>query len=266
MTCPNCSTKTTGRYCHECGQKTGEARYTFKGILTDLFYDAIQLENKSLPKTIFRLTKEPGTAIREVILGKRQSLYPPFKFLALIGAVVILLSLRYRFFLNEYTQVQTNQTHILFGLIFIPEAYRAFLENFFRFAEENATLLNIAAIPVFTFLSFVLLSRNAYNFAENLVLNTYITGQQLFFLLLLIPFFEFVPDHKTMLITLYTLGVTAYNFLVYIQFFGYRLANVFKSAAVVVLGYLCQFPFNFLLFYLHRHYIDPYLDWLPKNF
>jgi hypothetical protein len=99
-------------------QKTENVRFTVRGLFKDLLFETLELEDNSLPKTIFRLTKEPGNAIREVIQGQRQSLYPPFKFLVLIGAIVIVFSLRYRFFSNEYTQVESGQTHILFWLYF----------------------------------------------------------------------------------------------------------------------------------------------------
>lgn len=264
MICPNCSTETIGPYCHECGHETENARFTMRGLFKDLLFEVLELEDQSLPKTILRLAKEPGKVIRDVIQGQRRSLYPPFKFLLLIGAVVILFSLRYRFFSNEYTQVESGQTHILFGFIFIPEAYRAFLENFFRFAEDYATLLNIAAIPIFALFSFWWLSKGKYNFAENLVLNTFITGEQLFFLLLFIPFYEFLPGSKTTLIFIYTIGVTVYNFWVYIQFFGGSAGNVLKSAAVVAVGYLGQFPLNFLIFYVYQHYVSVFIQWIPK--
>ena len=264
MICPNCSTETKGPYCHKCGQKTEYLRYTMGGIMKDLFLDAVELEDKSLPKSLFRLAKEPGKAIREVIQGRRQSLYPPFKFLVLLGAMVIVLSIRYRFFSNDYTQVESNQMHTLFGFILIPPDYRPFLENFFRFAEDYATLLNVVAIPIFALFSFLLLSKDKYNFAENLVLKTYITGEQLFFLLLFIPFYEFLPASKTTLIYIYTFLVAAYNFWVYIQFFGRTFANVLKSGLVVIAGYLCQFPMNFLIFYLYEHYVSRFLEWVPK--
>lgn len=263
MICLNCATKTIGHFCHECGQKTEDLRYTIKGLVKDLFFSAFHLEKKGLPNTILRLTTAPGIAIRAVLQGQRQSLYPPFKYLVLVGAVVIVFSLRYRFFHNEYTQVESNEMHIFSEWIVIPKEYEAFIENFFKFAEDKATVLNIAAIPIFSFFSFAWLSGRKYNFAENLILNTYITAQQLFFLLILIPFYEFFPGNKTGLIAAYTVAVIAYNVWVYVQFFGRSSGTLAKSIAVVGVAYLYQFPFNFLIFYLYDHYIHHQMDWIP---
>ena len=141
----------------------------------------------------------------------------------------------------------------------MPEAYYQFIEKFFRFAEDKATLFNIASIPLFAFFSFVWLSRHKYNFAENLVLNTFITAQQLFFLLLFIPAYEFVPEHKTLIIGVYTFLVLIYNVWSYAQFFGPTLPNITRAVAVVTIGYLCQFPLNFFLFFCYETYIRDYL-------
>ncbi|HEY0742588.1 MAG TPA: hypothetical protein VGD40_14030 [Chryseosolibacter sp.] len=263
MTCLNCSTKTIGKYCHECGQKTEDVRYTMRGLVKDLFYSTVHFENKGLPITIVRMTTAPGRAIHAVLQGQRQSLYPPLKYLALVGAIVIICSLRYRFFHNEYTQVNSNQ-HKVAGLIYIPEKYEAFVENFFKFAEDNATILNIAAIPIFAFFSFVWLSGKKYNFAENLVLNTFITAQQLVFLLLLVPFYEFLPGSKTVLITIYTVAVILYNIWVYLQFFGFNAGMVARSAMVVFIAYLYQFPLNFLIFYIYERYVRYDFHWIPE--
>lgn len=264
MTCLNCTTKTIGHYCHECGQKTEDLRYTIKGLIKDLFFSAFHLEKKGLPNTIMRLTTEPGKAIREVLNGQRLSLYPPFKYLVLIGAVVIIFSLRYRFFHNEYTQVESNDMSALSDWAVIPAEYQAFIENFFKFAEDKATVLNIAAIPIFSFFSFVWLSGRRYNFAENLILNTFITAQQLFFLLLLIPFYEFLPGHTTVFIGVYTVAVIVYNIWAYVQFFGLKVSVVMKSALVVLVAYLYQFPLNFLIFYVYEKYIHHHMHWIPQ--
>ena len=132
MNCLNCSTKIAGNFCYECGQKTEDLRYTLRGLVKDLFFSALHLEKKGLPSTIARLTTEPGKAIRQVLEGQRQSLYPPFKYLVLIGAIIIIFSLRYRFFHNEYTQIESNDMHVLPEWILLSKDYQIFIESFFQ--------------------------------------------------------------------------------------------------------------------------------------
>lgn len=263
MNCLNCTTKTIGHYCHTCGQKSDDLRYTINLLLKDLFYSAIHLEKKGLPSTIWRLTTEPGRAIREVLQGQRQSLYPPFKYLVLVGALVILCSLRYRFFHNEYTQIESNDMHLLPSWIYIPTEYESFVENFFKFAEDKATILNVVAIPVFAFFSFAWLSGRKYNFAENLILNTFVTAQQLFFLLLLVPVLELFPGSKVVLIAGYTVATILYNIWVYVQFFGSGFSMYAKSIGVVLIAYIYQFPLNFSIFYLYEEFVHHHMHWIP---
>lgn len=265
MNCLNCGTRTVGNYCHECGQKTTDVRYTLKALTTDLFFSAFHVEKKGLPNTIFKLTTDPGNAIRAVLKGQRKSLYPAFKYLVLVGAIVIIFSLRYRFFHNEYTQAGAS-TNILSlpEWIIIPPQYHDFIGDFFKFAEDQATLLNIAAIPIFAFFSYAFLSGNKYNFAENLILNTFITAQQLLFLLVLIPFFEFIPQARALMIAVYTLAIIVYNIWAYVQFFGYKFIVTIKAILVVFVAYLYQFPLNFTIFYLYEKYVHHQMHWIPQ--
>ncbi len=262
MTCTNCSTETVGQYCHACGQKAESDRYTTRGLLRDFFFSVVDLE-KGLPNTILKLTIQPGNSIRAVIKGERKNLYPAFKYLLLVGAVVIICSLRYRFFHNSYTSTDSKDMRVVASRFSVPDRYQLFVDDFFSFAEDNATLLNIAAIPIFAFFSLTLLSARRYNFAENLILNTFITAQQLFFLLLLIPFLEFLPASKPMLIALYSIAVVLYNIWAYVQFFGRKISIIIKSILAVLVAYACQFPLNFLIFYIYEQYIHYNIQWIP---
>ena len=263
MTCLNCSTKIQGHYCHECGQKTSDLRYTLKSLITELFFSAFHVEKKGLPYTIKVLTTQPGRAIKNVLQGQRLSLYPPFKYLVLIGAIVIIFSLRYRFFHNEYTQLESNDMSVLPSWLTLSPDWQSHIEEFFKFAEDKATVLNIAAIPIFAFFSYAFLAGKKYNFAENLILNTFITAQQLLFLLVLVPFFELAPATRTLMIGLYTIAIILYNIWVYIQFFGKSMSVFVRSICVVLISYIYQFPFNFLIFYLYENYIHHHMHWIP---
>jgi hypothetical protein len=265
MTCLNCTTPFDGNYCNECGQKAIDTRITLKSMATELFFSAFHVEKKGLPNTIKILTLSPGNSIREFLHGKRQSLYPPFKYLVLIGAIVIILSLRYRFFHNEFTQVESNDMNKLPSWISIPMEFKGYVESFFRFAEDQATLLNIAAIPVFAFFSWAFLSRSKYNFAENLILNTFITAHQLFFLLVIVPFLEIFPMNRDIPIAIYTTLILLYNVWAYVQFYDCRkLTFIAKSSGVVVIAYVYQFPVNFLIFHVYENYIHDHMHWIPQ--
>jgi hypothetical protein len=262
MTCLNCSTEFLGHYCNECGQKVVDGRYTVKTMFSELFFSVFHVEKKGLPHTIRRLTVAPGEAIKGVLNGKRLTLYPAFKYLVLMGAIVIVFSLRYRFFHNEITKVGNGMDSGLTS--FFPMEYHAFLENFFRFAEDQATLLNIVAIPIFAFFSWAFLSGRYYNFGENLIINTFITAQQLFFILPLAPVLEFFPGSRQVVIGVYTFVIVLYNIWVYNQlYYGNKFGVLAKSILVVVAAYVYQLPFNLLIFYLYENLIHHHMNWIP---
>jgi hypothetical protein len=265
MICPNCATDFNGNYCNECGQKSTDIKYTMKGMLYDIFFSTFHIEKKGLPYTVRELTVRPGEAIQKVISGQRLFLYPAFKYLILMGATVIVFSLRYNFFHNEATDVSDSKTIPMW--LDLNRENGLFFESFFRFAEDEATLLNIMAVPVFALFSWLLLSRGRYNFAENLILNTYITGQQLFFLLWLVPILEFFPQSKPILIGIYTAAIMLYNSWAYIQFFSpgkFRVSIAVLSIVTVVFSYIYQFPLNVLVFYVYEHFVHPHIHWVPS--
>jgi hypothetical protein len=264
MKCLNCKTVYDGNFCPECGQKAIEMRYTLKGMITDLFFSVAHLEKKGLPNTVKMLCRNPGQAIKNFLTGHRQTLYPPFKYLVLIGAIVILFSARYKFFHNELTKSDSMDMNVIRSWVSVSDEALIYVSNFFHFAEDKATVLNIISIPIFAFFSWAFLSGRRYNFAENLILNAYITAQQLLFILALVPFLEFFPGIRHQLISGYAALILMYNVWVYIDFYpGKKVFIAAKAIVVVLISYLYQFPVNFLVFYLYNSLVHKRLDTLP---
>lgn len=261
MVCQNCFHETPANYCGNCGQKSGDNKYTMNGMITDLFLSAFHVEKKGLTHTIKELTLRPGHAIRKVVQGQRLFLYPPFKFLVLMGAIVIGLSVRYKFFHNEYAQAGNDG----FLNTFLLDHHFKYLENFLRFAEDKATLLNIVTIPVFAFVSWSLISHKRYNFAENLIINTFITAQQLFFLILLTPFIELFPAAKVGIIFFYSIATVVYNIWVYVQLFdGAKIWLSARAGIAVAIAFLYQVPINLLIYFAYDEYFHHHLHWVPE--
>lgn len=261
ITCPNCTATYHGNYCNICGQKTIYGRFTVKSLVSDFFLSAIHVEKKGLPYTIRELTLRPGQAIRNVIYGQRQSLYPPFKYLVLIGAMVIVFSLRYKFFHNEITEGDEKTLSV--SSLPIVMQNQQFFTGFFHFAEDNATLLNIIAIPIFAFFSWILFFKRGFNYAENVILNTFITAQQLFFLLALVPLFEFWPGGRHVITSAYTILTIGYNLWTYQVFFrGRKLTTLLRSSFAILLAYFYQLPANLGVYYLLQQLV---LSKLPST-
>ena len=227
-------------------------RFTVKGMLMDLFFSVVHVEKKGLIHTIRELTVRPADAIKKVIHQDRHYLYPPFKYLVLVGAIVIIFSLRYKFFHNEHTEFEESS---LMEWLTLPDLYWMYLTDFFVFAENQATLLNITAIPIFAFFSWAFLSGKKYNYAENLIINTFITAQQLFFLLLLVPVLEAFPAVREYVIPVYVGTVLIYNAWVYAQLYEGKRFMTARCIVVALLAYVYQFPMNLGLFFVYENYV-----------
>lgn len=258
--CPNCNTDFELNYCHNCGQKAIKERLSLKYLTTDFIFSFFHLEKKGLLFTLKELFLRPGLTAKDYIVGKRQRFYPPMKLLILAGTIIVIASLRYNFFANDFSDSSSDL--MVFNLLNLSQNQEELFDSFFEYAEHYATLMNIVAIPVFSLFSYLFFIKHKYNFAENLILNTYITAEQLLFLVLLIPFLEIEPASKTILIQSYSVATIMYNIWAYTQFFpGTWWKDALLGIFVVIFAYISQFIVNLLVFIL----IKPWIHLLPAH-
>lgn len=251
----------TKEYLDKTRLEKSDERYTPKGMLLDEFYNFIHLERRKFFYTAWDLTVRPAKAIHMVLGGYKRYLYPYFNYLILIGTITIFLSVRYKFFVSGYDIGDQNTflDQVLNGMGFDHQ----FRIDFFYYAEEFATLVNIIAIPVFSFASWVFFRSSKLNLAEHFILNVYIAAQQMLFLLLFIPFLELFPTHKDITIAIYTGATIVYNIWVFAVFFkGPLWLNIFKSCVAILLAFILQVPLNYGFFSLIR----PFIKWLDAVF
>jgi hypothetical protein len=237
MVCKNCTHAFEGLYCYHCGQPAATSRITTREILTDALFSVVKV-NRGFLFTARELSLRPGKAIRLYLAGQRVTYYAPHKYLFFIGAITSFLTSRYHTFSGGYTSVNAfgGDTHSFFGA-------------FFAYADAYATLINIVTIPVFALFSFLLFRRSGYNYAEHLVLNTYITSQQLLLFIIWLPLTQAVPLPVDGLLGLYVAVTLGYNLWVYVQFCGARTAaSLLRAIAAMGLAYLGQLLLNLLFF------------------
>lgn len=238
-----------------------EERFTVKGMINDELYNLMHLERRKFFYTAWDLTVRPAESIKKLLSGYRRYLYPYFNYLILVGTITIFLSVRYKFFVSGYDI--GDQNNVLEDILGWMGFDRQFRIDFFSYAEEFATIVNIVAIPVFALMSFVFFRRCRYNLAEHFVLNVYIGAQQLFFLWFTIPFLELFPNAKDIVIAIYTVLTIIYNIWVFTTFFeGNKALNIIKSIVAITIAFILQTPLNYGVFYLLR----PFIQWLDPIF
>ena len=242
-------------------QQKSEQRYTLKGMLEDEFYNFMHLERRKFFYTAWDLAIRPAQSIKMVLGGYKNYLYPYFNFMLLVGTITIFLSVRYKFFVSGYEI--GDQSSFLDTSLNWMGFDKKFRIDFFYYAEEFATIVNIVAIPVFSLISFCMFPKSKYNLAEHFILNVYICALQLLLVWFTIPFLELFPQGKDIIILVYTIITLVYNIWVYTVFFaGHVLLNIFKSMLAIALAFIIQTPVNYTVYY----FIRPFIKWLDAIF
>lgn len=236
MVCKNCGNSFTGNFCNACGQSAAVKRFAFSYFVKETFFSSLDIE-KGFFQTIKVLFKSPGKAIRQYVEGRRLSLYVPGKFLLLIGTVATFISIHFNLFLSDELDPLSAR---------LPVSH---LGDFLLFAQQYTTLINVVAIPVFAFFSWLIFLQKGFNYTENLILNIYITAQQLVMLIFIFPAVFLFPATKEEVIAIYGILTFAYNLWVYVSFFEVKgLKDSSKVVLIIVSAYLAQFVLNYSIY------------------
>ena len=239
MICKNCQHEGDYKYCSNCGQKMDVPRITLGLFLAQTIAAVFELEG-SLWNTAKLLVLSPGVSIRSYVEGRRKYMFNAGKLLLIVGAISALVVSQFRS-VTEITE--RHFPKLIEDLGFDTQGY-------FLHGEENITLVNVLTIPVFAFFTW-LIFRRGYNYAENLVLNTYITSVQLALYSILAPFLVLMPSAHDGIIGVYSVGILLYNVWVVLTFFDQiNLVGILKMTIVLVLSFIFQFVLNYPAFLL----------------
>lgn len=240
-----------GNFCPNCAQSASVDRFDMKTLLSESFESSLDIET-GLFGTLKVLALRPGQAIRRYIDGKRLSLYVPAKFLLLIGAVTTILSIRYGIFKVAQENNLFEDWHW----------YNMHFVGFWDFANEYSTLINIIAIPIYTFATWLFFKPIGDNFSEHLVMNIYVVAQQLALIVVIFPFLQLFPDFKVTIIGIYTFAVIVYNIWVYTSFFRMRnwvgitlavMATAYAQLSTIIMTHVIYLMLDML-------HVLPYLE------
>jgi hypothetical protein len=213
-------------------------------VLKDALFSVVKV-NRGFLFTAKELSRRPGKAIQAYVTGHRVDYYSPHKYLFFVGAVTSFLTSRFHSFSGEYTSAGAFDGNI-----------HAFLGAFFQYADAYATLINVISIPVFALFSFLLFRPSGYNYAEHLVLNAYITAQQLLLFIGWLPLTRVLPLPVHWMLGVYVAITLGYNLWAYVQFCGVRTGAGFaRAVAAMVMAYLGQFLLNLLFFQFGGMYL-----------
>ena len=228
--CKNCSQRFEGAFCNNCGQDARVRRIDSTYIVDEVTNNLFQL-NRGLFFTMKRLALKPGDSIKEFLEGKRKQYVKPLSYVLVTSALYVLTT----FFLGLNTFFQDFTEGFTSGVTDEGDAVAAAILNILTWLTNNHTYTVLLTLPLFSAASYLAFKRSRYNYFEHLILNMYITGQQM--LIYLLSSFTVVEDSITEAIPS-LLGI-AFSFWAFYQFF--RNHKPFVRILLTILTYVLFF-------------------------
>lgn len=225
--CATCGVVHQGDFCNGCGQRAVRERFTLRGILTHLVTDAFDL-NRGLLFTAVALFRRPGEVVREYLSGATVRYTNPVKYLVVCVALVV------------FASIQLGATGELAGGF--TEGYGAdAADRAQRVTELLNRYMNVLmalAVPFMAAASRLFFRRAGLNYAEHLIFNLYVYGQQSLLFLPFAPMWGLrTPGLKALPVLAYCLAMLVYYAWAATSFFGERrVPGVLRALATQVLG------------------------------
>jgi hypothetical protein len=153
INCLNCGTKTIGKYCHNCTQKSDTKRLDVKHFLShDIIHGTLHLD-KGLLFTLKEIIIRPGKVASNYIKGQRVRYYNFFYLtLILIGLILFLKGFNNGSISNEVADKAINTVSYNLGKELASHYFKHFLLSF---------------IPLFAISSSITYRKTKLNLAEH---------------------------------------------------------------------------------------------------
>lgn len=205
MQCKNCGEVVEGNYCGQCGQSITVSRITVPTILRDLISVFLQID-RGFIHTVKQLSINPGNSIRLYLQGQRRAYFKPVSYVLILSTVYFLIT--------KTVGAATRLDDFLIGFSngASEKGGEEGLITQVEWFAENYAYTTLLLLPVFSLASYISFISFKTNYAEHLVLNAYITGQQaiiysLFALVMFVGDFYYLEPIPLILAVLYTMWV-----------------------------------------------------------
>lgn len=241
--CKNCGSILTGKYCSNCSQNADIHRFTLKHALHDFFHSFTHID-RGILFLIKELFTRPGYVSKEYIEGKRKKYFNPFQYLFLAVAAATFLSVNYQL-MGPKADVNAIGTGInTFGL-----QYNAFIYKYFN-------VIQLVSVPVIALFSWLFYRKSGYNYAENLVFNTFLGAQRTLMYILIAPFLYIFNRYWYIPISVYYIGWLIYYGWAFVQFFNEKKSTVLIKYIISILLFIPAAQLIslgiFYLFFYHK--------------
>ncbi|MRT93635.1 DUF3667 domain-containing protein [Ancylomarina sp. 16SWW S1-10-2] len=173
MICKNCGYNFQGKFCNNCGQNSNVGKVDLKYFLNEIPNSIFQV-NRGFLFTIKELFTRPGHSIRQFLEGKRKQHFKPLAFVFLASTLYALLT----YLIGKNTFLGGVVTGVAVGLN-NGATESSMAVKFLNWLANNHAYAILLFLPFFSLASYLAFIKSKYNYFEHLVLNFYITGQQM---------------------------------------------------------------------------------------
>ena len=213
MNCRNCGTELLGKICHQCGQKVIDQRWSTRAMFTQFLEQLTNIEHGFL-YTGKWLFINPGQVIQDFWDRKTIRYFHPFRYILVWVAINLLIN----FWLGIDDMLQQSLQPAVVDQSFEQAQIDAADQKFDAWLNALVLLL----LPVFALLTSWLFKKYRKNYAEHLIMNAYMMGQQS----LITSFTHFIFYFFPALFVIYL----PFNFLVGLVYNTYVLKQIFREA------------------------------------
>jgi hypothetical protein len=224
MKCKNCGKEIQVKYCSYCGQEVIKERLSI-GELARKFIETITHAEQGIFRLVKELCLKPGVVSREYIDGRRKKYFSPIKYLIIVVSVSAIVVVNFEGYGIDYEPTFSEESKID---DIVEQKY--FNHNYYKY-------LLFLSIPLAALVTRVVFRRSGNNYAEDLVLNTYVLSQVvLFHTIIVTPLLIFSSSLDDWIILIYLILSALYIIFAYMQFYrGKRLKVLLQSVTALAL-------------------------------
>ncbi|NNM23411.1 MAG: DUF3667 domain-containing protein [Flavobacteriaceae bacterium] len=236
--CRNCHTPLQGSVCHRCGQRVIDKRWTTSLLLRQFFSQLTNIE-KGFLYTTKKLFTRPGKLVHDYWNGVTIPYYNPFRYMIIWTTINLLFA--FWLGIDEMIQANMGPTSVEEGLG--ADELLAANQQF----NNWMNILVLLVIPIKSAASYLLFRRKKKNYAEHLIMNSFIFGQGAFMSFVTQFVFYLFPTLFAGYFLFYFLLGVGYDSYVFRQTFKQPLwLIVLKAVLIGVIGLAALFLLIFL--------------------
>ncbi len=171
-TCINCGQAVIGKYCHNCGQKYGIKRLTWRTMFEDLQRRLFGFDNNYI-RTIKDLTVRPEVVVKSIIDGIRVIYIGPIGFYFLMLTIYLLMA---SFLDIDMKEIMQASGESVTGEQEMSTRQQQFNEDIMSKIASNFRIFSFLMVPLFSLSNKLFFRRAKMNFLEHTVVVFYGLG------------------------------------------------------------------------------------------